>query len=77
MIGGFTEPEGVRASVGALLVGYYEDGALMYAGKVGRGKRFTREFLTRLRTELDGIIQIVRRLPRLGRKARRQRTYTG
>lgn len=37
VIGGFTEPEGSRSGLGALLVGYYEDGALRYAGKVGTG----------------------------------------
>jgi bifunctional non-homologous end joining protein LigD len=57
VIGGFTEPEGARAGVGALLVGYYEDGALKYAGKVGTGKGFTRDFLTKLRAQLDGIEQ--------------------
>ena len=57
VIGGFTEPEGSRAGVGALLVGYYEDGALKYAGKVGTGKGFTRDFLTKLREQLDAIEQ--------------------
>jgi DNA ligase D-like protein (predicted ligase) len=36
-IGGFTEPKGTRIELGALLVGYYDDGALRYAGKVGTG----------------------------------------
>jgi bifunctional non-homologous end joining protein LigD len=57
VIGGFTEPEGSRAGVGALLVGYYEDGALKYAGKVGTGKGFTRDFLTTLRVRLDSMEQ--------------------
>jgi bifunctional non-homologous end joining protein LigD len=57
VIGGFTEPEGARAGVGALLVGYYDDGVLKYAGKVGTGKGFTRDFLTKLRTQLDEIEQ--------------------
>ena len=57
VIGGFTEPEGARAGVGAILVGYYEDGALKYAGKVGTGKGFTRDYLTNLRTQLDAIEQ--------------------
>jgi bifunctional non-homologous end joining protein LigD len=57
VIGGFTDPEGSRAGVGALLVGYYEDGALKYAGKVGTGKGFTRDFLTKLRGQLDAIEQ--------------------
>jgi len=37
VIGGFTTPQGKRTDFGALLVGYYEDGTLHYAGKVGTG----------------------------------------
>ena len=37
VIGGFTAPKGSRTDFGALLVGYNEDGALRYAGKVGTG----------------------------------------
>jgi bifunctional non-homologous end joining protein LigD len=37
VIGGFTGPKGSRTEFGALLVGYYEDGVLRYAGKVGTG----------------------------------------
>lgn len=37
VIGGFTPPRGGRTHFGALLVGYYEDGKLQYAGKVGAG----------------------------------------
>jgi DNA ligase D-like protein (predicted ligase) len=37
VIGGYTEPRGTRIELGALLLGYYEDGALRYAGKVGTG----------------------------------------
>lgn len=37
VIGGFTPPQGSRKHFGALLVGYYEDGELRYAGKVGTG----------------------------------------
>ena len=37
VIGGFTAPRGSREEFGALLVGYYEDGKLRYAGKVGTG----------------------------------------
>jgi DNA ligase D-like protein (predicted ligase) len=37
VIGGFTEPHGTRIELGALLVGYFQDGALRYAGKVGTG----------------------------------------
>jgi bifunctional non-homologous end joining protein LigD len=37
VVGGYTEPSGSRTDFGALLVGYYEDGRLRYAGKVGTG----------------------------------------
>jgi bifunctional non-homologous end joining protein LigD len=37
VIGGFTAPKGSRTDFGALLVGYYDDGRLRYAGKVGTG----------------------------------------
>ncbi|HTZ64947.1 MAG TPA: non-homologous end-joining DNA ligase [Solirubrobacteraceae bacterium] len=37
VIGGYTEPGGSRSDFGALLVGYYEDERLRYAGKVGTG----------------------------------------
>lgn len=37
VIGGYTEPRGARGYFGALLVGYYKNGNLMYAGKVGTG----------------------------------------
>jgi bifunctional non-homologous end joining protein LigD len=46
VIGGFTDPGGSRQAFGALLVGYHEDGALRYAGKVGTG--FDGETLERL-----------------------------
>ena len=35
VIGGYTAPRGSRSHLGALLLGYYEDGRLRYAGKVG------------------------------------------
>jgi len=37
VIGGWTEPHGERKRFGALLVGFYRDGDLVYAGKVGTG----------------------------------------
>ncbi|MGB9111227.1 MAG: non-homologous end-joining DNA ligase [Acidimicrobiales bacterium] len=37
VIGGFTNPGGSRSDFGALLVGYYENARLRYAGKVGTG----------------------------------------
>jgi bifunctional non-homologous end joining protein LigD len=37
VIGGFTPPQGARKYFGALLVGYYEEKRLVFAGKVGTG----------------------------------------
>jgi bifunctional non-homologous end joining protein LigD len=37
VVGGYTAPQGSRERLGALLVGYYENGVLRYAGKVGTG----------------------------------------
>jgi DNA ligase D-like protein (predicted ligase) len=37
VVGGYTDPTGSRTDFGALLVGYYEQGSLRYAGKVGTG----------------------------------------
>jgi len=37
VIGGYTEPQGSRTHFGAVLVGYYEKGKLIFAGKVGTG----------------------------------------
>jgi len=37
VIGGFTLSSDGRGSIGALLVGFYEDSQLLYAGKVGSG----------------------------------------
>ena len=53
VIGGFTDPERSRVGFGALLVGYYENGALKYAGKVGTG--YDDETLGNLRERLDAI----------------------
>ncbi len=37
VIGGYTDPSGTRTGFGALLLGAYGDGRLIYAGKVGTG----------------------------------------
>jgi bifunctional non-homologous end joining protein LigD len=37
VIGGWTDPQGSRIAFGALLLGYYEGDAFVYAGKVGTG----------------------------------------
>jgi DNA ligase D-like protein (predicted ligase) len=53
VIGGFTAPRGSRTDFGALLVGYYADGRLRYAGKVGTG--FDRETLHALGHRLNQL----------------------
>ena len=50
IIGGWTEPSGSRTGFGALLVGYYRDGTLRYAGRVGTG--FDEQTLRSLHSEL-------------------------
>jgi len=50
VIGGFTDPEGSRVGIGALLIGVNQDGHLRFAGKVGTG--FTSDVLTELRQRL-------------------------
>lgn len=37
VIGGYTKPQGSRKYFGSLVCGYYADGKLMYAGRVGTG----------------------------------------
>jgi DNA ligase D-like protein (predicted ligase) len=53
VIGGFTAPRGSRTDLGALLLGYHDDGALRYAGKVGTG--FTRATLRDLAARLEPL----------------------
>lgn len=53
VIGGFTPPQGSRKRFGALLVGYYEGGALRYAGKVGTG--FSERVLADLGAKLERL----------------------
>src|SRR5262249_25790608 len=51
VIGGYTDPAGSRVGFGALLIGYYDNGAFRYAGKVGTGfdERTLRDLGARLR----------------------------
>jgi bifunctional non-homologous end joining protein LigD len=51
VVGGWTAPKGSRQRLGALLVGYWEDGKLRYAGKVGTG--FDNQMLELLGDELE------------------------
>ncbi len=53
VVGGFTDPLGGRVGLGALLVGYFENEAFVFAGKVGTG--FDTKLLLDLRTRLNAL----------------------
>jgi bifunctional non-homologous end joining protein LigD len=53
VVGGFTDPQGGRVGLGALLVGYFEDHEFVFAGKVGTG--FDTKLLLDLRARLDAL----------------------
>ncbi|MGE0446094.1 MAG: non-homologous end-joining DNA ligase [Vicinamibacterales bacterium] len=53
VVGGFTDPEGARAGIGALLIGVYDGPRLVFAGRVGTG--FTHTMTLDLRAKLDTI----------------------
>ena len=51
VVGGFTDGQGTRVGLGALLVGFFEGEDFVFAGKVGTG--FDTKLLTELRARLD------------------------
>jgi DNA ligase D-like protein (predicted ligase) len=53
VVGGFTDPQGGRVGLGALLVGYYEGADFVFAGRVGTG--FNTKMLLDLRKRLDAL----------------------
>lgn len=53
VVGGFTDPQGQRVGLGALLVGYYDNEDFVFAGKIGTG--FDTKLLLELRAKLDAI----------------------
>jgi DNA ligase D-like protein (predicted ligase) len=53
VVGGFTDPQGGRVGLGALLVGYYEGSDFVFAGKVGTG--FDTKLLLDLRARFDAL----------------------
>jgi ATP-dependent DNA ligase len=53
VVGGFTDPQGARVGLGALLVGYFEQDDFVFAGKIGTG--FDTRLLIDLRARLDAI----------------------
>jgi DNA ligase D-like protein (predicted ligase) len=69
VVGGFTDPQGARVGLGALLVGYYDGDDFVFAGKIGTG--FDTKLLLDLRKRLD-VLEVqktpftkARGLPRL------------
>jgi bifunctional non-homologous end joining protein LigD len=70
VVGGFTDPQGARVGLGALLVGYYDGDDFVFAGKIGTG--FDTKLLLDLRRRLDAIavdkppFTTGKGLPRLG-----------
>jgi bifunctional non-homologous end joining protein LigD len=53
VIGGFTDPQGGRVGLGALLVGYFDNRDFVFAGKLGTG--FDTKMLLDLRARLDKL----------------------
>jgi bifunctional non-homologous end joining protein LigD len=53
LVGGFTDPQGKRVGLGALLVGYNKDEDFVYAGRIGTG--FDTKLLLDLRARLDKL----------------------
>ncbi len=69
VVGGFTDPQGARVGLGALLVGYNEGAEFVFAGKLGTG--FDTKLLLDLRSRLDALevektpFTVAKGLPRL------------
>jgi ATP-dependent DNA ligase len=53
VVGGFTDPQGARVGLGALLVGYFEREDFVFAGKIGTG--FNTKLLLELRQKLNAL----------------------
>jgi ATP-dependent DNA ligase len=53
VVGGFTDPQGSRVGLGALLVGFFDKDDFVFAGKIGTG--FDTKLLLDLRKRLDAL----------------------
>jgi ATP-dependent DNA ligase len=53
VVGGFTDPQGARVGLGALLVGYFDKDEFVFAGRIGTG--FDTKLLLDLRARLDRL----------------------
>jgi len=70
VIGGFTDSTAAGRALGALLVGYFDDGRLLYAGRVGTG--FDTQTLRDLRSRLNKLRQAESPFIRLAARERGQ-----
>jgi bifunctional non-homologous end joining protein LigD len=73
VVGGFTLPSNGIEGVGALLLGYYRDGKLIYAGRTGTG--FTKKTHKAIRIRLDALVQAGAPFEQLPSIARRGVTW--
>jgi bifunctional non-homologous end joining protein LigD len=73
VIGGFTPVAKTGRGIGALLLGYYDAGKLIYAGRAGTG--FSREVERMLRIRLDALVQKTPSFSDLPREARDNATW--
>ena len=73
VIGGFTEPKHAHRGIGALLLGYYQDGEFLYAGKCGTG--FDTDSAVQVREKLDGLLQKERPFEAVPPEVRREAIY--
>src|SRR6185503_14661200 len=69
VVGGFTLPSNGIHGVGALLLGYYSEGKLVYAGRTGTG--FTQKTHKLLRDKLDTLIQTAMPFAKISTDAKR------
>jgi len=69
IIGGFTESEAEGRGFRSLLLGYYEDEKLVYAGKVGTG--FNSDMMIDIRRKMDGLVTKERAFDKVTPDARR------
>ena len=70
VIGGFTPVAKTGRGIGALLLGYYEGGRLLYAGRCGTG--FSHEMERLLRVRLDALVQKAPSLCRAAARSQRE-----
>jgi bifunctional non-homologous end joining protein LigD len=73
VIGGFTPVAKTGRGIGALLLGYYDENRLVYAGRCGTG--FSHETERMLRTRLDALVQKASSFAALPREARENATW--